>query len=244
MIQPYTSGTSRRSHSIDRQKKSRLPQCSPKDWPDPSKDWFPYGAFWLCPNNLFLSTIFFSWRRPWLRRPAKFSYVANRENLLVWKTLVFQIIHIVIPKVHVCEGSENNQRQASKKGLNWSVLKSRSISVHRCFSASTRGSVPLPAMTTQPLPRPSSSGAKLNFLCILCVLWSALKLCAHFCWYLQTAPRPESSSLHWPARPSSAPLVPGGWEEEEVEEQAVLEEEEEEEQGLVKWRRRRDPDAF
>ena len=170
MIQPYTSGTSRRSHSIDRQKKSRLPQCSPKDWPDPSKDWFPYVTFWFCPNNLFLSTIFSAEDDLDFEDPP--SFLTSQIERIFWceKHSFFQIIHIVIPKVHVCEGSENNQRQASKKGFNWSVLKSRSISVHRCFSASTRGSVPLPAMTTQPLPRPSSSGAKLNFLCILCVL--------------------------------------------------------------------------
>ena len=37
MIQRYTSGI-RRSHSIDKLKfKSKLPQCSPKDWPEPSK---------------------------------------------------------------------------------------------------------------------------------------------------------------------------------------------------------------
>ena len=164
MIQPYTSGTSRRSHSIDRQKKSRLPQCSPKDWPDPSKH---FG----CVQITYFYRLFSSAEDD-LDFEDPPSFLTSQIERIFWceKHSFFQIIHIVIPKVHVCEGSENNQRQASKKGLNWSVLKSRSISVHRCFSASTRGSVPLPAMTTQPLPRPSSSGAKLNFLCILCVL--------------------------------------------------------------------------
>ena len=83
MIQlPHISSGIRRSHSVESQKffKSKFLQCSPKDWPNPSKDWFP---------DFFYNFSPLSWRRPRLWRSTKFSNVPNREDFLVgWSVSV------------------------------------------------------------------------------------------------------------------------------------------------------------
>ena len=151
MIQlAHTSSGIRRSHSVESQKfKSKFLQCSPKDWPAPSKGWT------CCFYNFFSAEDDLDFEDP----P---SFLTSQIERIFWWAAIssFSALTFSTLKVYVRQSSEDNQGQTTKEGLKFSnvpwylILEINLIFIRYSF-ASTRGSVLLPVMTTQAQQRAS-----------------------------------------------------------------------------------------